>query len=102
MSVHVAMQLAKSHIHAAQFKQAEKIFSSAPFSVNKGSMMNVIKGQQLRSTMLLLQGDPIGAAEAAAVASDMCEAQDSQDIDITVHAASYGLKGDIFMFVMLA
>ena len=98
MSVHVAIQLAKSYIHAAQFKQAEKIFLSAPFSVNTGCVMNVIKGQQYRSAIFLLQGDSIRAAEAAETALSLCEAQDNKDIDITVHTVSYGLKGELSVF----
>ena len=97
MTVHVAMQLAKSYIHAAQFNQANKILSSSSFTnpnkSNKSSVTNAIKAQQLLSAMFLLQRYPNLAGVAAETSSVLCEAQDSQDIDITVHAASYGLKG---------
>ena len=97
MTVHVAMQLAKSYIHAAQFNQANKILSSSSFTnpnkSNKNGVTNAIKAQQLLSAMFLLQRNPNLAGVAAETSSVLCEAQDSQDIDITVHAASYGLKG---------
>ena len=98
MSVHVAIQLAKSYIHAAQFKQAEKIFLSAPFSLNTGCVMNVIKGQQSMSTIFLLQGNSSRAVEAVEVALSLCEAQVNKDIDLTAHSVSYSLKGEPSVF----
>ena len=96
MSVHVAMQLAKSYIHSAQYNQAEKILSVPPFThLNNdgGDTTTVVNAQHLMSTLFLLKGDAEKASAVANVALNLTEGQDSSEIDITSYSACYGYKG---------
>lgn len=96
MSVHVAMQLAKSYIHSAQYNQAEKILSVPPFTDHNRDGFDtttVVNAQHLMSTLYLLKGDADKASAVANVALDLTERQDSSAIDITSYSACYGYKG---------
>jgi hypothetical protein len=96
MSVHVAMQLAKSYIHSAQYNQAEKILSVPPFTdltKDGGDTTTVVNAQHLMSTLFLLKGDAEKASAVANVALGLTEGQDSSKIDITSYSACYGYKG---------
>ena len=96
ISVHVALQLAKSHMHAGHHSLAQKQLSTPPFADphNSGDgVMTVIKARQLMTTMLLLKGDSTGATNYAEEALELSEGQDSSAIDISVHSTCYGLRG---------
>lgn len=97
MSIHVAMQLAKSYMHAAQYNQAEKVLSVPPFTnlhIDGGNTTVVVKAQHLMSTLFLLKGDAVNASAVATAALDFVEGQDSSKIDITSYSACYGYKGE--------
>jgi hypothetical protein len=96
LSVHVALQIAKSHLHAGQHSLAEKQLSSPPFAEphnGDDGVMTIIKARQLMTTMLLLEGESIGATNLAEEALELSEGQNSSAIDISVHSTCYGLRG---------
>lgn len=103
LSVHVAFRLVKSFIHAAQYKEAKKVLSVYPFLGNTSidildmgkniESSILVKAQHLITIISLMEGDIKKAVAAAERGTELCEAQDSRENDISLYPASYGLKG---------
>ena len=98
MSVHVAMKLAKSHAHAAEFNVAKQMLSKAPYEKDLSSHQTetILNARLLVCTIGLLQGhwkEALIAADEAQLQLQHSDHVPTDASDNTFYSSVYGLRG---------
>jgi hypothetical protein len=99
MSVHVAMKLARSCIHAAEFNLAKKTLSEVPYvqeTLKSDQKETILNAQLLVSSMCLLQGkweESLKAAEEAQLQLQRIHLESPDIHSSTSSSGVHGLRG---------
>ena len=99
MSVHVAMKLARSCIHAAEFNLAKKTLSEVPYvqeTLKTDQKETILNAHLLVSSMCLLQGkweESLNAADEAQLQLQRIHLESPDIHSSTASSGVHGLRG---------